>query len=520
VYVAVLQPEVSGSLSLDDENRVEINLRAALVRTVSLLHGLVALDPNQVDGVHGDPLLVARHLGADEIITSGAYCDGDNCRVTLNRLNGQTAKDEWTTTEDGLHPSKPKRFAAMVTDLLRNGYGNRKLRVRRMDLKVGDEDYRRYIELLQRSTDSKAQEPKDLTELLAQLQALRQRAPKFADVYLLEASVDRRLYGLTKETAYVDQGIVVAQQFLAPGDPRPLKDLSDLYSAAGRYREAGMMLDKLAEIDLAGSLFRRSMLAERQGRPREALKLRAEATRRHPSLNAFLFLANFEYQQGHMEGARNHYKEVLQIEPNNLAGIKGLNQIEILVDPEQAVKRLRKAAQRDPGPDSLINLGTSLLSLRRYSEAETYLRQALALSPDDPSAALNLADCFLLLNRSQEANNYYSKVAAITRDTTGTNDWQRLSVRAQALAHLGNTREAENIIQTALSVAPGSPQVACEAAEVYVILGRPTLAIFYAKRAAAGGATAYCLGFPLFDPLRQNPDFQKLLKARPSTGDD
>jgi len=515
VYVAVLQPDAN-SLPLDDQAQVRVNLRATLVRTVALLDGLVALDPNQIDVVQGSPRFVARHMGADEIITSTVYCDGDNCRVILWRLDGQTSKEVWKTTEERLPLSKPKLFATMVTDLLRNGYRNRKLRVPRLDLKTEEINYRSYIELLKRN-ESISKEANDLVDLLAQIRALRQRAPDFAEVYLLEASVCRRLHGLTKETFYLEQGITAAKQFqkLAPGDPRPLKPLSDLYSDAGHYPEAGTILDQFAEVDLSGSLFRRSQLAERQGHPPEALKLRAEATRRHPSLNAFLFLANFEYQQGLMKEARDHYKEVLQIEPNNFDGIKGLNQIEILVDPKKAAKRLREAVKRDPGPDSLINLGTCLLSLRQYSEAEGYLRRALALSHDDPSAALNLADCLLLLNRPQEADQYYAQVAATTKNTTGTSDWQRLSVRAQALAHLGNTKEAENTLKTALSVAPGSPQVACEAAEVYVILGQQDPAIFYAKRAAAGGATAYCLVLPLFDPLRHNPEFQKLLGALP-----
>jgi len=516
VYVAVLQPDAN-SLPLDDQAQVRVNLRATLVRTVALLDGLVALDPEQIDAVQGDSLFVARHLGADEIITSTVYCDGDSCHVDLRCLNGQTAQEVWTTSQDRLHPSKPTLFATMAADLLRNGYRKRKPRVHRLDLKVEEENYRSYIELLKRN-ESIPKDANGLVDLLAQIRALRQRAKDFAEVCLLEASVCRRLHGLTKETDYLDQGITAARQFqkLAPDDPRPLKPLSNLYSDAGRYREAGPILDQFAKVDLSGSLFRRSQLAELQGRPDEALKLRAEATRRHPSVNAFLFLANFEYQQGHIKEARDHYKKVLRIEPKNFDGIKGLNQIEILVDPQKAVKRLQEAVKRDPGPDSLINLGTCLLSLRQYNEAEGYLRRALALSPDDPSAALNLADCLLLLNRPQEADQYYAQVTATTKNTTGTSDWQRLSVRAQALAHLGNTKEAENTLKTALSVAPSSPQVACEAAEVYFILGQQDLAIFYAKRAAAGGATAYCLVLPLFDPLQHNPEFKKLLRALPT----
>jgi len=515
VYVAVLQPVVSGSLSSADQARVKVNLRAALVSAASLLDVLVAQDANQVDKVHGDPLIFARHLGTDELIASRVYCNGDDCLVTLKRLNCRTAQEVWTTSVAGFHPSQDLHFATVVTRVLRNGYRNRKLRVP-LDFKATEKNYRRYLDLLQRYEDPNI-EPKTLKELLGQLEALRQGAPKFVEVYLLEAVIYRRLHELTKETSYLDPGIVIAEQYrkLAPDDPRPLKDLAYLYLAAGRYPEAETVLAQLAKVDPAASLFRRGLLEERQGDSAKALNLIAEATQRHPSVNAFLFLANFEYQEGNLKGARDHYKEALRLDSDNLDGIKGLNQIEILIDPEQAVKRLREATKRDRSPDSLINLGTNLLWLHKYDEAATSLRKALALSPSDPSAALNLGDCLLLLNRPQEATQYYSQVAAITENTTSPSDWQRLSVRAQALARLGRSEEAENIIQTALSVAPGNPQVACEAATVYVILGRPTVAISHAKRAAAGGAGTYCLGSPLFDPLRQNPDFQRLLKAHP-----
>jgi serine/threonine protein kinase/tetratricopeptide (TPR) repeat protein len=511
VYVAVLQPEVSSSLQLqpDDEARVKINLRATLLRTVALLDGLIAQDPLAVDEVRGTPRFVARALGAGELITSLVYCNGDECRVTLRRIDGETGKELWTTTEEGgLHPSNPRRFAKMVTDLLRQGYRNRKLRVPQLGLKAGDAEYRTYIELLQRNADPAVKAPKELKELLAQLKALRQRAPDFLEVYLLESAVLRRLSGSTQS---LDQAIEMAKQAqtLAPQDPRPLKDLADLYIAVGLYPEAGWALDKLAKVDPAGSLFRRGQLEERQGHPKEALKLMAKAASRHPSWKVLLMLAIREYQLGRLEEARDHFKALLKLEPDNPQGRQGLNQIELLLDPKGAVERLREAAKRDRGPDSLINLGDGLLWLRQYAEAAENLRRALELKPDDPSAALNLADCLLLLNRPQEAQTYYSRVAAITENTSPS-DWQRLSVRAQALAHLGQAEKADTTMQTALSVVPDSPQLACEAAMVYVTLGRTHLALSYARRAAAGPAAAYCLGFPQFDPLRHNPGFPKL----------
>ena len=55
VYVAVLEPEISGSLSSEDQARVAANIQAALLRTVAALDGLAALDSSKVNAVNGPP---------------------------------------------------------------------------------------------------------------------------------------------------------------------------------------------------------------------------------------------------------------------------------------------------------------------------------------------------------------------------------------------------------------------------------------------------------------------------------
>ena len=49
--MAVLKPEIAGSLSADDQARVTANIQAALLRTVAALEGLAALDFNKVNAV-------------------------------------------------------------------------------------------------------------------------------------------------------------------------------------------------------------------------------------------------------------------------------------------------------------------------------------------------------------------------------------------------------------------------------------------------------------------------------------
>ncbi len=50
VYVAILKPEITGSLSSEDQARVTANIQAALLRTVAALDGLAALSPSRSTG--------------------------------------------------------------------------------------------------------------------------------------------------------------------------------------------------------------------------------------------------------------------------------------------------------------------------------------------------------------------------------------------------------------------------------------------------------------------------------------
>ncbi len=51
--MAVLKPEIAGSLSSEDQARVTANIQASLLRTVAALDGLAALDSNKVNAVKG-----------------------------------------------------------------------------------------------------------------------------------------------------------------------------------------------------------------------------------------------------------------------------------------------------------------------------------------------------------------------------------------------------------------------------------------------------------------------------------
>ncbi|HSS49385.1 MAG TPA: tetratricopeptide repeat protein [Thermoanaerobaculia bacterium] len=305
------------------------------------------------------------------------------------------------------------------------------------------------------------------------------------EVYSLEANVARRLYTSSGEKHYLDQGIAVAQEARqrAPSDPRPLGNLFYLYLDAGLYTEAEKALEQLEGVDPIGSLFKRGLLVEKQGHPQEGLALMAEATRLQPSWQALLTLANHEYNQGHLDEAFTHYNDLYQREPHRLEGLEGLAQIELQRDPERAIPLLQKIVATTSDGDWVNNLGFALLLERRYPEAEESFRRALKLNPDSASIALNLADCLTLRNHPKEARPLYRKVVASANRTATPGNWEILSVKAQALAQLGDSAHAREAIEQALKIAPNSPQLACAAAVVYTLVGDRDSALQHARLA-------------------------------------
>jgi len=511
VYVAVLKPEVSGTLLPDDAAQVKLNLQDALLRAVAALDGLAALDTAQVNAVRGTPVEIARAVAAGEVVASQADCAGDLCQVSLRRLDGRDGRVLWSAPLR-LPFSDPRLFANAVAVSLRQGYAEHGLRGPRLELKISEEDYRTFLALRARLAASG-----DFAEILTRLGELRQRTSPFLDACVLEAKVARKLYLDTGAPRYLERGLAVAQEArrIAPDDYQPLDILFLLNLDSGKLDEAERLLARMEELDPAGSLLRRGQLAEKRGQPEEALRQMAEAVRLRPSWQTLLTLALAEHRQGRLDEARRHLEQLLERFPGNVEGLQTLAQLELLRNPDRAISLFREAARRDPSPNTLTNLGAGLLLVRRYGEAEQSLREALRLQPDDPSARLNLADCLTLAGRKAEGQELYLRIVEDPR-TLAAGNWRLFSVRAQALAHLGQTVQAVEIIQQALRMTPDNAQLALDAAVVYVVIGDRGSALFHARQAASHGVGPQWFALPFFDPLRGEPTFQALTLSRQS----
>jgi predicted Zn-dependent protease len=226
-----------------------------------------------------------------------------------------------------------------------------------------------------------------------------------------------------------------------------------------------------------------------------------------------------EYRLGESDQARIHLRELLARFPDYRSAKSMLAQIELSYgDPAQAEALYRDLVARAPQWAELVNLGAAEMLLARYAEAEVSLRQARALAPANPYGALNLADVLTLQGKKAEAAKLYRELLSQIERDPAAGSWQLVSLKAQALAHLGERRRAVEAAQQVLLLARDNAQAAQEVAQVYVLVGDDASAMVNAERALKQGVEPRWFTFPWFDPLRRSPDFRAMLAAAEGKG--
>jgi tetratricopeptide (TPR) repeat protein len=217
-------------------------------------------------------------------------------------------------------------------------------------------------------------------------------------------------------------------------------------------------------------------------------------------------------RQGHAAAVRATLEELLGRVPGQLLGERLLAQVELQSgDPARAAQLYERLLQRRRGFSELSNLGVARMLMRDYAGAAASLEEAYQLAPRNASAALNLADAKTLAGRAAEAAPLYARVLELVAVDPDPDAWQTLTVKAQALAHLGRGQEAAAAIQQATGAAPDNAQLAYEAALVFALVGDRSSALASAERALARGFDRRWFALPFFDSLQELPAWAPLL---------
>ncbi|HSF41424.1 MAG TPA: Wzy polymerase domain-containing protein [Thermoanaerobaculia bacterium] len=505
LYVAVMPPEIASGGKTETTDLLALAVRDSLVRGLVSLQGISPKDAEDLRGISDSPVRAAKAAGADEVVRSRLYCQPEACRITLDRIRGTDGSllgsESFDVPTDDFF-----LIATAVTNQLRQSYPDHKIRDPASDLQVSGSDLQEFLRL-HRKYESR--QDASLETLLDQLAAIRRRAPRFLDVYLLEAKVARRRFYTSRDPADLSRGLAVIEEArrLFPKNPQPLFSQIDLALASQDLDLAQKTLEELETL-LPGDvrlLERRARILSARGESKEALAQLREAADLQPSARRLHNLAQMELVQGEIAMARQHLDLLFQRSPNDFDGLSLLASIEMTSgDLERAVDLYRELVRRSPGPTELSNLALCYSLSGRYPEATQVLERLLAETPKHPLYTLNLADAYFLSGRERDAEAAYGRVLdLIAADPSATNA-QSVTMKAQALAHLGRRREAVAAVQEALRLAPDDGFVAYEASLVYALLGEDESALFNAERAMKLGLDSRWFSFPWFDALRRH----------------
>jgi tetratricopeptide (TPR) repeat protein len=397
--------------------------------------------------------------------------------------------------------------------LLRQAYPERRQRAGAPALQATPADYTEYLTLLRAMTDRR--HSLDSSKILERLAAIRRRSPGFVEAYRLAATIQINELSMTRDPALADRALALLEEArkIAPGDPDVC--YSSAYAAiqAGRLAQAETALATFEErapgdvrlLDL------RAALAERRGRAAEALALSRAAVERQPSWSRLYEHAKLARRQGETAEARRSLEQLLTRFPGNEWGRRLLATLELTSgDPARAAALYGELLARSDEPDLAANLGLARMLQGDHRGAAAALERAAAAAPRNYYVLLNLAQARQLAGRKADGEALCRQVLALSaQDRTG--GWQRLTVRAQALAQLGDRQEAVLAAQEALRLAPQNGQAAFEAALVFAMVGDYTMALANARRARDLGFDAPAwFRLPWFEPLRGDAGFRRL----------
>lgn len=512
LYVVVARPRLSAGTAKDSPERLAAAaLHAALLRSLASLDRVVALaaDPG---GEALNARALARLHAADEALTSSLDCAASRCLATLRRQ--READGRLLDVQSFEVPVDDVRLLSTAVDTyLKAGYADFPPRRGTRGLDVRTEDYARFLALQRRWDEER---PADLAPLLAELAGIRAGSPLFVDAWLLEARLRSHRFFETRDAADLERSFTLIDQArsLAPEDTLPQVVLFEVALSADRLDQAeaaAAELERLVPGDV-GALHRRAVLAEARHDGRRALELLREAAARRPSAGFLTDLAKMELRQGEAAAARATLEGLLRRNPGHLVGEKLLAQVELESgSPARAAELYADLLRRRRGFAELSNLGVARLLLDDWKGAAESFEEAWRMAPGSAPAALNLADALTLAGRRAEAAALYARVIELVARDPAPDFWQTLSVKAQALAHLGRAPEAAAAIQRAAADAPGNPQLAYEAALVYALIGDRASAQASAETAVAGGFDRRWFALPFFDSLRGMPAWDGLL---------
>ena len=249
----------------------------------------------------------------------------------------------------------------------------------------------------------------------------------------------------------------------------------------------GLIEDKRGNLDAAVDYLKRALMYER-GNPviyqRMALVLRhkkdfegaVDYASKARGMNMqdpdpLILLGNIYFETGNYDGAIRMYQDALKIVPENARLLYNMaSALYKKGDDFTAAEYYKRAAGIDRIGEvalkSYIRLGVIYIAQGVYDRAEEFLRQALAIRPNDATAHYNLGIAYLRQNKNEEALQELSRA-----EEAGGTDTAMLERLGDAYFSINNLDRSMTVYQRILALSDRNVRILSRIGEIYYKMG-------------------------------------------------
>ncbi len=181
---------------------------------------------------------------------------------------------------------------------------------------------------------------------------------------------------------------------------------------------------------------------------------------------------------------------------------------------DQALELFEKLRSQSPTDLGLsLNIALCHFGMARYADASRWLTRILEQHPAHLRALSALALTRFLQGQASAAQEAAERALELSAEAEGMNDDELEFLRAMALIPLGLGEQAVAAIQRLAATTHRSPFAAWQAALIYAAGGENLAAKAKAREALQQNLSPQWFCAPVFDFLRQDPDFRNLPQA-------
>ena len=460
---------------------------------------------------------IAAELGVQEVVEVSLTQEHAEApaRITLSRVAGATGRVLWSQ-ELEVGTGDLLLLQDRVTQALTDAYQGYTLDQEMSERSVHSAALAAYLEVSHRLA-SATTSPNYREEVVLLEEALQQ-SPRFLEAAISLANIQGYLFQTTAEPGCREraEALLSHARTLAPGDPRVVRAHVDLALRLNRPEEAeaqarALTASRPGDADAWSNL---GLLLQRLGRLEEAELALRRAYGLRPYWRYLFSLADVYRERGDLAGARITLEDLLDRNPTNTNVRSRLAFVMYSAgDVSGAEQQYRTLAEERGDNVDCNNLGSMLLLLGRYEEAEHWVRQAVALAPHRASHRANLAKTLYWAEDTAAARGEFAAALAIAEEQIArdVDTARNRRTRALCLAHLGRGAEAVMEIQRALEAFRSDAYTLSVAATVAALNGDRHGILAWTTRAREAGALAVWFSGPEFAALRDDPAFAALL---------